>query len=111
MKKIFIVFMLLVGCAQIAVNKRVSELEEALNPLLGVAKQEDMVRMFGLPQRREKIGDIEFWYVHISYGQRASVYAPTSDFGMGKSWESYDEIILGFDGNGVLNSCRFFVQR
>lgn len=99
------------GCAQIAVNNRLSELKETLEPLIGKAKQEDIVRMFGIPERKEKIGNSEFWYIHISYGQRASVYSPSSYFAGGKSWESYDDITLEFDRYGTLMSCRFFVQR
>lgn len=106
-----LILTLFISCAQIAVNNRLSELKETLEPLLGIAKQEDMVRMFGIPERKEKIGNSEFWYIHISYGQRASVYSPSSYYVGGKSWESYDDITLEFDRNGTLISYRFFVQR
>lgn len=112
MKKTIFLLALLIfsGCAQIAVNNRLDELKETLNPLIGKATQEDMVRMFGLPGRKEKIGNTEYWYIKISYGVAGSA-TPLFGSVYSNAREKYDEIVLGFNDKEILNSARFYVQR
>lgn len=111
MKKLaFVLLFVLSGCTQIAVNNRLNELKESVNPLIGKATQEEMIRMFGLPGREEKIGDMEYWYFKISYGVTGSA-TPLFGSVYSNARERYDEIILGFNDKGILNSARFYVQR
>jgi len=97
------------SCAQIQVNNRLSELKETLDPLINIASKEDMVRMFGMPDRIENIGGSEFLHIRISYGMKG-LGTSGSWLSTASAWERYDDITLEFR-NGKLFSWRAYVQR
>ena len=50
--KIFVVLCALIvaGCAQMAVDKRLDEFKATLNPMIGHATKEDVLHKFGVPR-------------------------------------------------------------
>ncbi len=100
MKKSFysVLFVLIIfnGCAQIAVQNRLQEYKDRIDPLLG-SNKEKIILTFGMPTERNTIEGMEVWIYFKSYGQRGNVYAPSYGYNIsGSSWESYDKLTFYF---------------
>lgn len=108
-------FALLVACAQIQTQERLKEYQTTLDPLVGQATQEDIVRQFGPPQERKTYGALEIWTYHQSFGMRGGAYvSPYNQYGTyasTRAHEVYDRVTLTFNSAGRLDSWRAYVQR
>jgi len=107
--------LLMAGCAQMAVDRRLKEYQALFDPMIGKATQTDIVRQFGAPLARQTIGALEMWTYHQLFGTRGGAYvSPYNQYGTyaaGQAHEVYDRLTLTFDGAGVLESWRAYVQR
>jgi hypothetical protein len=103
------------GCLQQQVNDRIKEYQALLDPKIGVATREDMIRQFGAPQDRQTVGSLEVWTYHMSFGSRGGAYISNpSQFGgfaSTASREIYDRLTLTFEAHGYLKDWRVWVQR
>ena len=109
-----------VGCASF--EPRPSKYEITLNPLVGIGTKNDMIKKYGLPDRKETTEQSEFWSYHFSHGFRKVVTPPQKNPfaehysnphvkalfkptpGTVKEYEVYEEILLEFDNKGLLKS-------
>lgn len=109
LQKILILTFVIVflGCAA---KSAIKKYEQSLNPLVGTATKEDMARQFGIPHRKEQIGDSDFWHYHFSYGMKGGAYSP-GYYAVARTHEVYDDLTLEFDSSGRLRSWRIYVQR
>ena len=115
------------ACAQITASNQLTRYQLDLNPITGTATQDDIVRQYGAPKEKRKVGALEVWTYHFSYGHRGatviSPYVPYDQYGFAwgrnygvargatQSREEYDLLTLRFRGDGVLDSWRVYVQR
>jgi hypothetical protein len=115
------------GCAQMSAQTALTRYQLALDPITGTATQEDIVRRYGDPQEKRKVGVLEVWTYQISHGYRGvtsiSPFAPYDGYGTayGPEWgtargttdsrEQYDLLTLRFRKDGALDSWRVYVQR
>ena len=95
-----------------AVNQRLAEYKETLDPLVGSATREDMVLRFGMPDKKEQLGKIEVWHYQQSFGTRGGAYVPYgSNYAISRAHEVYDSVTLMFNEEGTLINWRAYVQR
>ena len=122
-----IVIVLSSACAQITAQAALTRYQFDLNPITGTATQEDIVRQYGPPKEKKKVGALEVWTYQFSYGSRGimvvSPYAPYDYYAMAygpsygtahgttESREQYDLLTVRFRKDGVLDSWRVYVQR
>ena len=104
------VLILLVGCSNLEVTKRVDEYKAYFVPRLGIATRDTIVNKFGPPQKETLIGSIRWWQYHLGYGTTGNILT-SGGVGVSDRWEKYDDITLSFDSLGVLKSWKVWVQR
>ncbi len=104
-------------------ERRLNRYEQQLNPMVGVATKEDVVRQFGIPFQKDQVGQSEFWAYHFSYGTQTKTYTPNQQVrgtgpgaaisrglnqlkprAISNSRESFDDLLLEFDESGILKS-------
>ena len=114
---IFLLPLLLFGCAQAQVNNRLQAIEIAIRPLVGVATKEMIATQYGIPARKTQLGTLEVWEYRQSFGSRSSgnayvnPYNPYAVSAAGRQWESYDKVTFTFGKDGILQSFKSYVQR
>jgi len=115
------------SCAQMSASAALTKYQLALNPLTGTATQEDILKRYGPPQEKRRLGTQEVWSYQFSHGYRSvtwiSPFAPYDGYGTayGPEWgtargttfsrEQYDLLTLNFRTDGVLASWRLYAQR
>ncbi len=86
-----------------------------LDPMVGTASQEDVVRQFGAPVDRQRVGSLDIWTFHQSFGTRGGAYVTPYNsagaYATGQAHEVYDRLTLTFGPRGILESWRAYVQR
>ena len=103
--------LLLLGCASIAIQDRLKQIEKTMNPLVGRTKK-DAVLTLGAPTDIKKIEDIEVYIWYFSYGTRATAVGnPYYPSAYGKAWEQYDLIRAYFDEKDKMIKWDSYVQR
>jgi len=112
----FFILLIFSGCAHLQVNERLTEYKEQLDPLIGVATKDDMLILFGIPQRKSSTDNLEVWEYHQSHGTKGHSQAYSNPYGYtttayGRSYEVYDKCTLFFDGSGLLKRWKAYVQR
>jgi outer membrane protein assembly factor BamE (lipoprotein component of BamABCDE complex) len=107
-----VIFALGAGCATLEARKRLQEYDDYFSPLIGKARQADIIRKLGEPVRRDRTGASELWYYHLP-GTRGS--QASGGFGggyaVGADSEIYDDLTVEFDAKGYLKSWRGYIQR
>jgi len=63
--------------------------------------------MYGIPAKRDTIGESEFWLYRFNYGTRTT-YNEWTGY---NSVNRYDELQLTFNRQGILTNWRASVQR
>jgi len=95
-----------------AVQRRLTEIEARVNPLVGSTKEQVILEL-GVPTRMETVGAIEVFRYYRSYGSRSKVFLAPGDYlatGGGRTWEAYDIVNIYFK-NGIMVKWDCFVQR
>jgi hypothetical protein len=112
MKFALALLLLLSGCAAIAADSRRSELHRELDPLKGRLTPERCAQQWGPPDKRDAIGESEYWTYVREYGARHHVIqnSYTGQVYGGRSTSRYDKIVLEFR-DGFLFNWRADVQR
>ena len=102
-----------VGCATIAVNARLKEIDQLMNPLVGRSKR-DIINRLGAPTEIQKIdGSMEVYIYYRSFGSRSTASATgyrRTAYAQGRQWEMYDLIRAYFE-NDVMYKWDSYVQR
>ena len=122
-----IVVLLSSACAQMSAQTALARYQLALNPLTGTAAQEDIVKRYGPPQEKRRVGTQEVWTYQFSHGYRSvmwmspfvpydwngTAYGPEWGTARGTTFsrEQYDLLTLNFRKDGVLDSWRLYAQR
>ena len=124
-----IVVLLSSACAQMSASAALTRYQLALNPLTGTATQEEIVKRYGPPLDKRRLGiqGVEVWTYQFSHGYRSvmwmSPFVPYDGYGTayGPEWgtargttfsrEQYDLLTLNFRTDGVLASWRLYAQR
>ncbi len=104
----------LAGCAALEARRRLQEYDEYFAPMIGKARQADIIRKFGTPVRKDRVGTSELWYYHIpSRDPRGSDARGGFEGGyaVGADSEIYDDLTIEFDAKGYLKSWRGYIQR
>lgn len=103
----------LAGCASLEARKRLQEYDDYFSPLVGKARQADIVRKFGEPVRKDRTGASELWYYHIpgAGGAQASGGFEKGGYATGADREVYDDLTIEFDAKGQLKSWRGYIER
>lgn len=100
------------ACAsnQRLVDEQIAEYTATLEPLVGKATREDIARQFGLPIKKETIGESEFWNYRLSLGFIGGSSGGYS-YSESSSWEQYDDLTFEFSPDGVMRTWKCYVQR
>jgi outer membrane protein assembly factor BamE (lipoprotein component of BamABCDE complex) len=110
----FVAVTLLAGCATLEARRRLQEYGEFFSPLIGTAQRTDIVRKFGEPVRRDRIGDHELWYYHIPVRDSSDSGGSAGvggGYAVGSDVDRYDDLTVEFDAKGLLKSWRGYIQR
>ena len=102
------------GCAAMEAQKRLKEYEGIFEPMVGKATQADIVRQFGEPLRKDRLGASELWYYHIPYRDPKGAQGNKSyegRYAVGSESEVFDDLTVEFDHKGYLKSWRGYIQR
>ncbi len=98
----------------------VNQYQEMLDPMVGTATKESFASSWGLPDRKESVGDLEIWMYRRSLGmktnatintQQSSRYHQYPNYSSSNTYEMYDEITLTFGSNGILKTWSCNVRR
>ena len=105
---------LLAACAALEARRQLQQYDEYFSPLIGTARQADIVRKFGEPIRKDKVGAGELWYYHLSgkdlqSGQTRGGFE--GGYAVGSDRDIYDDLTVEFDAKGFLKSWRGYIQR
>jgi outer membrane protein assembly factor BamE (lipoprotein component of BamABCDE complex) len=84
------------GCAHDDQSK-VKELDAQLFSRVGKASREDITAFLGEPEVKDRIGDVEVWIYQFTSVSKGGITAFLK-----AAATHYDELIMTFDGNGVL---------
>jgi hypothetical protein len=80
---------------------------EMLNPLVAKANREQVLRRFGMPSKKERVGNVEVWQYLKNYGQQAVAASNASGSeATAVSLGIYDDVTIIFDEKGTLESWR-----
>ncbi|MHB8844278.1 MAG: hypothetical protein ACYC7L_05955 [Nitrospirota bacterium] len=111
---VMVLLLLVYGCAAMEAQKRLREYEGIFEPMVGKARQADIVHKFGEPLRRDRIGSTELWYYHIPYRDPKGAQGSKGlegGYAVGSESELFDDITVEFDAKGNLKSWRGYIQR
>jgi outer membrane protein assembly factor BamE (lipoprotein component of BamABCDE complex) len=106
--------LVIAGCAAMEAQKRLKEYEGIFEPMVGKARQAEVVRQFGEPMRKDRLGSTELWYYHIPYKDPKGAQGSKGlegGYAVGSESEVFDDLTVEFDQKGYLKSWRGYIQR